>query len=137
MSEPAPIIPTIKKLVMIDDEELEHMLTRFIVERSGLVEELVSFLNTQEALEYLEHNCAEVDAVLLDLNMPLMDGFEFLDAIKEKLGEEACGISFSILTSSADSRDIDRAKSYPIVKEYFSKPLSADHLEKLAGYSQK
>lgn len=134
MSQPATIIPKINKLVMIDDEELEHMLTRFIVERSGLVGELISFLSAEEAIDYLVEHQEEVDAVLLDLNMPRVTGFDVLDMVQDRLGAEAGGMSFSILTSSVDSRDIQRAESYDIVKEYFSKPLTDDHLTRLATY---
>lgn len=122
----------IQRLVIVDDEETEQMLNRFIVERSGLVGELTSFLSASEALSYLKHNHKEVDAVLLDLNMPVMDGFDFLDAIQKELGELVSGIPFSILTSSIDGRDIERAKSYEMVTGYFSKPLTSDHLNEIS-----
>lgn len=124
----------IQKLIIIDDEEVEQMLNRFIVERSNLVGEMVSFLCASEALSYLKDNVENVDAVLLDLNMPMMSGFDFLDSVHKELGPEMSDISFSILTSSVDSRDIDRAKGYDMVKGYFSKPLTKAHLQDICAH---
>lgn len=131
MSETVEKNDVIAKLIIVDDEETEQMLNGFIVERSGIVGELVSFLCASRALSYLKDHFDEVDAVLLDLNMPLMSGFDFLDAVQDELGEAARSIQFSILTSSIDSRDIDRANSYNMVSGYFSKPLTQAHLNEI------
>lgn len=134
MSESLDTRQKIQRLIIIDDEETEQMLNRFIVERSGLVGELTSFLSASDALSYLKDNHMDVDAVLLDLNMPVMDGFDFLDAIHDELGEQVSGIPFSILTSSIDGRDIERAKRYDMVTSYFSKPLTSEHLNEISSH---
>jgi len=68
-------------LMMIDDNQIDQMLYKRIIERSGLVEKLQSFSMADEALEYLKSEPENwPDVVLLDINMPKMDGFEFLEA---------------------------------------------------------
>ena len=75
------------------------------------------------------------DAIVLDINMPVMNGFEFLDRYAEEFEVHAPVVA--MLTSSHLGKDRERAMRYSFVKSYFEKPLLADHLrimtELLAG----
>jgi CheY-like chemotaxis protein len=72
------------------------------------------------------------EVIFLDIDMPLMDGFQFLDEF-EKLGsntKEKCKIV--MLTSSINPQDVNKSKNYLYVKKYINKPLSQENLENLA-----
>lgn len=120
-------------LVLIDDEEMDHLLYRRTVERSGLVDELITFLSAEEALEFLRSDDRpEIDAILLDINMPRMNGFEFLDAAEREIGHGFAQMVVIMLTTSLNPEDRARADACSMVKDYLSKPLCAEHLEKIA-----
>ncbi|MBO6816748.1 MAG: response regulator [Rhizobiaceae bacterium] len=123
---------TIRKLMMIDDNILDHTLYRFLIERTGLVEELVSMLDAREALTYLAKNHEKIDLILLDINMPGMSGFDFLEEVREMLGDEFTKPIIIMLTTSMDPKDIDRASRYQMVKDYCNKPLSEQNIEEFA-----
>lgn len=82
-----------------------------------------SFTDPRRALGYL--NDHPIDLILLDLNMPYLNGWQFLEAMEEaKLNSPVF-----ILTSSILKEDADRAEMHPLVKGYVSKPLEIRHLE--------
>ena len=121
--------PPIARLIMIDYDKFDHKLCERLVARSGLVGEFISFLSAEDALDYLKSTTLPAaDAILLDINMPRMDGFAFLDAATEKFGDAFARVVVVMLTTSLNPHDEDRAKSYEVVKGYCSKPLVAEHL---------
>lgn len=122
-------------LVSIDDSEFDQLANARIVERSGLVDEFRTFLDAQDALDFLRsHQGRPVDAILLDINMPGMSGFEFLDAATKELGGNFRGIVVLMLTTSLSAYDMERARSYSAVRDYFNKPLSQQLLEQIVQH---
>lgn len=106
------------KVVLIDDDPISTFVTEKLILKN--VHEPVQFFkytNAKSALEVFYDLAA--DYLFLDLNMPEMNGWDFLDSIdKDKFDTE-----IYILSSSVDERDILKASKYQIVKEYLSKPL--------------
>ena len=126
--------PQIGTLVLIDDNEVDQLIYRRIARRSGIVGEILSFVYAEDALDYLaKPGRAPVDAILLDVNMPRMSGFEFLEAATERFGEGFARIVVVMLTTSLDPRDMDRAKGFEIVRDYLTKPLDEQDLRRLAA----
>ncbi len=122
-------------LIAIDDSEFDLLSNKRMIERSGLVEDYQYFLDAQEALHYMRSpDRPGIDAILLDINMPVMNGFEFLDAATGELGEDFAGIVVLMLTTSLSPRDTERALSYKAVREFCNKPLSMTLLESLADH---
>ena len=129
---------TNKLTYIIDDDKLTVKLISILVSKNKFCEEIQSFDNAQHAIDKLKQNASNngvlPDAILLDLNMPAMDGWQFLDEfmllpIKKE-------ISIFIMTSSIDPVDIEMAKKYKIVKDYVEKPITSkklDLLSKLIG----
>ncbi|MEP5728361.1 MAG: response regulator [Sulfitobacter sp.] len=123
----------IKNAMIIDDEVFDQRIYKRIIARSGLVENLHSFLAADLALDYLSgHPDMVVDAIFLDINMPRMNGFEFLDQATAMLGPNFAKVCIVMLTTSLDPKDMQRAKEFEVVKEFLNKPLTTDHVAHVA-----
>jgi CheY-like chemotaxis protein len=116
---------------IIDDDKLSLSLMSMLLSKNKLCEEIISFINPQLALAELQKNCDRLsdlpDVILLDLNMPILDGWQFLDEfILLPIKKE---ISIFIVTSSINPYDIKMSKKYNMVKSYIIKPITAKKLE--------
>src|SRR5690606_7048787 len=89
-----------------------------------------SFLNGEKGLDYLNKNYSTDNqyVILLDINMPINNGWQFLEGIKNKGIAQNNNITIYIVTSSTDLDDVKQAERYCIVKNILSKPLSIDSL---------
>lgn len=117
---------------IIDDDPIFILLFKKIIAKSNRFEEVHNFHDGQFAIERLQKlNDIEhimPDFIFLDLNMPNIDGWQFLDEV-EKL-EFKHELNIYIITSSIDNFEIEKAKKYKFVKQFISKPLSLDFFEK-------
>ena len=120
-----------KRIVLIDDDSTTNYLNKLIIEKSDLVDEVLSFDSAQEALDFFNHsNSAEDQAlVLLDINMPIMSGWQFLDHYQNLQNNNANKIV--ILTSSINPADKLLAEERKGIMDYKSKPLSMEMLDEL------
>ena len=126
----------IETLMVIDDDHVDQILYARIAERAGVVGKLLPFFLAQDALDYLVAGTdPQPDLILLDINMPVMDGFEFLDAATAQLGEDFCPIVI-MLTTSIDPRDKSRAEALAVVKDFLNKPLTEQILRELAALTK-
>ena len=127
------IAPYLRRVMLIDDNAVDQMLYRRILERSGYVRTVLSFLYAEDALDHLEgRGLRGIDLILLDINMPRMNGFEFLNEVDRRWGEEfPCVVM--MLTTSLEQKDEARARSYSMVKGYLHKPLTEDQVLDLAS----
>lgn len=114
------------KVLVVDDDEVVIFLHKMMVEDSGLSPEPISFKDGKAAIEYLNEQYKEGDfyLILLDINMPVMNGWEFLDAIQTMPFSNLTSVV--MVTSSIDSIDRDKAKQYTQVIDYIEKPLNLD-----------
>ena len=123
---------TIRKTYLIDDDEIFTVLTKIQMEKKASFGAIDVFENGEDAIERIEHDLANnslPDFILLDLNMPIMDGWQFLDAF-EKLNIEK-KIVIYIATSSIDPSDLMQAENYPFLQGYISKPINSQKLEEI------
>lgn len=114
-------------IVFIDDDKVQHMINRRVLEKMGLELNMYFFENPFEALKWLSENKADV--ILLDINMPEMDGWTFLDQMKTK------GIKGDVkmLTASLDPDDLNKSKRFNQISGFLIKPIrQEDYLEILA-----
>ncbi len=125
-----------KNILLVDDDKIFNFLSEKTISSLGLANEIHFALNGEEALDILElcrnGEIAKPDIIFVDLNMPIMDGFEFIEAFRRMDFPEKESIAIVVLTSSADPEDISRAKRMG-VKYYFNKPLSKEEIKKLIG----
>ncbi|MFV5691838.1 response regulator [Flavobacterium sp. LT1R49] len=122
-----------KLTYIIDDDKMSVKLISILISKNKFCEDVQPFYNAQFAIDKLKQNCIEnknlPDAILLDLNMPVMDGWQFLDEfVLLPIKKE---ISIFIITSSIDPIDIEMAKKYSVVKDYIMKPITAQKLNAL------
>lgn len=113
------------QVLIVDDDSIILFLHRIIIKDSGISQAPLTFENGQEALNYLDSQQPDQDVIIfLDLNMPVMDGWELLEALNQP--PYLKHISVALLTSSIDPKDRAKAKKYPMVKHYIEKPLSIE-----------
>ena len=113
-----------KKVIMIDDNEDDLFFTQIVFERSGLDVDLQKFTSAKDALAFFESaELCEPALVLLDINMPGMSGFDFLEAYEHLLANKRASVVVVMLTSSIDDRDKERALRFSSVKAFLSKPI--------------
>lgn len=121
----------IKLMYLVDDDIIFTKIAKFNIDKYEFIEELKAFENGQLALDNLKNlfksDALFPDFILLDLNMPVIDGWEFLDEFcKLDLPKK---IPVFISTSSINPEDIERAKQYDVVREFITKPLNKEKLD--------
>lgn len=125
--------PVINVLASVDDNADDQFLYKRLVKRERLANTFLTFASGPEALDYLsEHGPDSIDAIMLDLNMPRMNGFEFIEAATEAHGEKLSPI-FVMLTSSLNPEDEAKARSMDQIKKFYKKPLTVEVLHEMAA----
>ncbi len=118
----------IKTVCIVDDDIIFVEITKRVLQKSGFFNDLLIYENGDSALNGLNKIIGNgghlPKIILLDLNMPLMNGWEFLDQLSKVLYKNK--ISVFVASSSNDPNDINRAKSYQSVVDYIVKPICND-----------
>lgn len=121
-----------KRIYIIDDDPIYQLVTKKLIEKSDLFNDSMSFENGKKAMTYFEATKDIPDIILLDIQMPEMDGWEFLDElllIEKDLHKEA---TIYIASSSIANEDKLKAQSYDCVKDFLSKPMNLEKLKAIA-----
>jgi len=119
-----------KHILLVDDDKVSNFITERFLQDSDLVDNLEIVLNGQEALSYFDH-CTNAfpDLVLLDINMPLMNGIEFLEFFDKSSFHGNSKIA--ILTTSNMEEDKSSTMKFSNVIAYVEKPLSLENLSEV------
>ncbi|WP_212003421.1 response regulator [Chitinophaga sp. HK235] len=126
----------INMIFIVDDDPIHQQIAKIMIERQGISTNIRVFSDAQDVLDHIRLHADKVDdlpdLILLDLNMPIMDGWEFLDEYSlfhEQLPKE---IRIFVLTSSIDEKDKERVRHYAVVNGYLTKPLSKEIIAHLS-----
>ena len=119
-------------VLLIDDEDTVNFYNEFILKDRGVTDHVVKAENGEEGLAYLKR-CAEEglpfpNLIFLDINMPVMNGFEFIEAYEALPNGHQADALVVMLTTSMHPEDLKRAKQFNSIKEYVYKPLIPDRL---------
>jgi len=123
------------RVMMVDDNDNDLLFTRLMLQRSGVDYEVLAYDRAEQALRHLGETAAHgVSLILLDINMPVMNGFAFLNAFEKLPPAQREGVSVLLLTSSSDPADQARAAQFACVKGYLTKPLDKTTAAGLTRY---
>lgn len=120
------------KICLIDDDEIYIFLMKKLFIAMGVNNEVLSFLNGADAIEELIKlkNNDEIlpSIILLDINMPIMDGWEFLKEFRKLHSNISQKIKVYIVSSSIANEDIEKSKTFPEIVDYLTKPVELETL---------
>ncbi|MBG8554668.1 response regulator [Hymenobacter guriensis] len=123
-------------VLLIDDDPINNFLNKSLLTRLGIAQHLTVVESGHAALDFLRQHCQQPTPVcpvliLLDINMPGMNGLQFLEAYQQLLPEQRQGVVIVILTTSLHPRDVRQVEQLGIIDEFLSKPLTADKVSAL------
>jgi|SRR6185312_6705103 CheY-like chemotaxis protein len=119
-----------KTCLLIDDNYIDNFVTRKILEVSNFAETIIVVRSATEAIESLRNGTVTPDVIFLDIRMPLMSGFEFLEAY-DKLNIDKKNIKIFMLSSSLDPLDIRKSLDNKYITRFIHKPLTQKAIEEL------
>ena len=119
---------SLKSICVIDDDMIYQFAVKLNLKQHQLADNVMTFDNGEEAKKYFAEYAGDPDklpdVILLDINMPIMDGWDFLEWYKANKEAFARKVPVFMVSSSIDWRDSERSKSYDSVLDYMSKPLT-------------
>jgi CheY-like chemotaxis protein len=126
-------------ILCIDDDPITLMLCKMVIKKALFSNEIATSKNGEVALQYFntlnqldsngEFKKKQPQLIFLDLNMPVMGGWEFLDSFSTSDYAAYNTTKVIILSSTIDPEDLKKSKKYPMVIDFLSKPISKEMLE--------
>ncbi len=130
----------LETVLCVDDDPITLMLCKKVIMKSNFSKKIYSAINGEDALKFFDDLINKQDSeikdfpqlIFLDLNMPVMNGWEFLSVFsKNQYLENFSKTKVVVLSSTIDPNDIEKSKEYPMVVEFLSKPITTEILELL------
>ena len=119
-----------KNIILIDDDPINNLICRKKLLKARTDLNISEFLMARRGLEHFLQNSPEVDLLLLDINMPDLDAWSFLD----ELVKNNISIPVVIITSSIDRDDIDKSKKYDMIINYIIKPITEEKIATIIAH---
>jgi len=117
--------------LLIDDNYIDNIVTRKLLENSRFAKNIVISESPDDAIEWLRNGSVKPDVIFLDIRMPTMDGFEFLE-LYDKLAIDKNNTRIYLLSSSLDPADIKRSSNNKYITQFLHKPLTQKILEEIS-----
>lgn len=122
-------------IMLIDDDFATNLYHKLVIEESGIAANIVVKDSGEDALDYLKQpfsdDSPKPNLIFLDINMPRMNGWDFLKHYKELPVEKQADYVIVMLSTSCNPDDLARAEQNPFVKDYRGKPLTVQMLEEI------
>ncbi len=125
-------------ILFIDDDPITLMLCKMVITKASFAKEIATAKNGEEALRYFD-TLKQINSgsefkkhpqlIFLDLNMPVMGGWEFLESFSTADYSDYNSIKVIVLSSTIDPEDLEKSKKYPMIIDFLSKPISKEMLE--------
>ena len=120
---------------IIDDDHIFIYGVKRLMEETSFCDNLIIYQNGQDALDDLKDKARQgmnvPSIIFLDLNMPMMTGWEFLDEYLQLENQAAAQSKVYIVSSSIDPKDLLRIKDYSVIRNYILKPVTTDDLQNI------
>lgn len=124
-------------VLCIDDDPITIMLCKMVISKSMFSSEIATARNGEEAINYFDTLKVDLNSnklikpqlIFLDLNMPVMGGWEFLDSFSTSNYTDFNNTKVIILSSTIDPADLEKSQKYPMVIDFLSKPITKEMLE--------
>jgi CheY-like chemotaxis protein len=128
-------------LCFVDNDEVYLFLIRKMIEKKYMTDKLLEFYNGLEAIEFIKENIEDThllpDIIFLDINMPVMDGWEFIESFKRVKHEIHKPITIYMVSSSVDETDMDRAKNIEEISDFVCKPMTMEKVNSIFQVAEK
>lgn len=132
MTTPEPLV------ALVDDDKVFQLIASRSIKATNFQGRILQFNNGEEAIDHLKKNADNLseipDVVFLDINMPVVDGWGFLEDFIDLKPLIQKTIRIYMVSSSVDPRDIARAQSFEEVREYVPKPISQQKFSELVSF---
>jgi len=121
------------KIFLVDDDDIYQFTATKTLESMGVVSQISVFPDGLQAIQYIKDHISDTsalpDVIFLDINMPVMDGWQFVEEYQKlQLGKK---ISLYMVSSSVDEADMKRCKDYGVIEDYIIKPVGRSRFEEL------
>jgi CheY-like chemotaxis protein len=134
----------LQKVLLIDDDMVTWAICEMVLNKTAFTEKIEKLGNGKDGIDYFssyfekkkkgETDILPPDLILLDLNMPVMDGWTFLEDYIRKYAERLPETKIAILSSTVNPEDFIRAQKYHIVIDFINKPLTIELIEELKSH---
>lgn len=121
----------LERIMLVDDDKNTNFFNRVMLTKFGVANNIISFQSAEQALEYLRLGIEKIDLIFLDINMPIMNGWDFLEEYEQLDQEAKASILVIMLTASANPEDAIRARQFKSVIKYINKPLDKQTIQEI------
>ena len=137
---------TFNAVMIVDDNEIDNLINQKMIEAAAFAKKILTHTGAKSALEYLksievmsEDNVEKFlpEVIFLDIDMPIMDGFQFLEEYASLSQKTKDYVKIIMLTSSINPQDLAKSRKNNYVVQFFNKPLSLDTLSKISGIASR
>jgi len=122
-------------IFLVDDDHIYQFTAKKTLEAMGVGDHVSVFMDGEAALKFIQSHLSDKDAlpdvIFLDINMPIMDGWQFVEEFRKlELGKE---VALYMVSSSVDETDLKRSKEYTVINDYIIKPVGRNRFQELLG----
>jgi CheY-like chemotaxis protein len=120
------------QIMVIDDDPICNLLTTKVIEKANIESKIEVYNNPLDALKKLQKGVGSMpDLIFLDLNMPVLHGWDFVNLFLELDPQKTKNVSLIILSASSNQSDLDKAIEVGCIQKYITKPLKTDDVRSL------